>query len=279
MDRGTEARSKYPRRRKHGGWKLRFFFHVLIVAVVFVIGVLVGKLCQTSRAESVAAIGEEGMGMKTERGTEMKRLPSSATVLDVNFIDQRGAYPTGCESVTAVMALNYVGIDIAVEEFIDNYLPQAPEPWADEYGLYHSCHPAEAFMGSPYSEDGWGCYAPVIQSAAGKVLEDRESGRKVRDLTGESLETLCRDYIDKGVPVMIWATMWMDQAKYGPEIIVEETGERYDWISPEHCLLLVGEDKENYYFNDPLEGKAAGYNKASVEAAYAALGTQALVIE
>lgn len=270
MERVSEPRSRHAKRRKNRNWKLRFLVHFLAAAAVFAAGMLVGgKLSQTSRAES----GWETGGM------EMENLQSGTAVLDVNFIDQREKYPTGCESVTAVMALKHAGINITVEEFIDSYLPQGPEPWADENGFYHSCHPAEAFMGSPYSEDGWGCYAPVIQTAAEAVLGDRQSGRQVRDLNGQSLEALCRDYIDKGVPVMIWATMWMAQAKYGPEIIVEDTGERFDWISPEHCLLLVGENEESYFFNDPLEGKAVGYKKASVEAAYAALGSQALVIE
>ncbi len=50
------------------------------------------------------------------------------------FIDQRDKYPTGCESVTAVMALQYAGVDITVEEFIDNYLPQGNAPYTREDG-------------------------------------------------------------------------------------------------------------------------------------------------
>ena len=48
--------------------------------------------------------------------------------LDAPFIDQREKYPTGCESVTAVMALQYAGVDVTVEEFIDGYLPQGEAP-------------------------------------------------------------------------------------------------------------------------------------------------------
>ena len=58
-----------------------------------------------------------------------------------------------------------------------------------------------------------------------------------------------------------------------------ENGGTLDWLSPEHCLLLVGADSENYYFNDPLEGKAVAYPRDSTERAYQALGEQALVIE
>ena len=45
-----------------------------------------------------------------------------------------------------------------------------------------------------------------------------------------------------------------------------------------HCVLLVGYDENNYFFNDPMAKKIQGYSKASVEKAYAALGKQAIVI-
>lgn len=51
-----------------------------------------------------------------------------STLLDAPFIDQRDKYPTGCESVTAVMALQYAGVEVSVEEFIDGYLPQGNTP-------------------------------------------------------------------------------------------------------------------------------------------------------
>ena len=54
--------------------------------------------------------GGQGMGVETSCVRQ---------VLDAPFIDQREKYPTGCESVSAVMALQYAGVDITVEEFID----------------------------------------------------------------------------------------------------------------------------------------------------------------
>ena len=34
---------------------------------------------------------------------------------------------------------------------------------------------------------------------------------------------------------------------------LQDTGETFTWISNEHCMLLVGYDEENYYFNDPYD--------------------------
>ena len=42
--------------------------------------------------------------------------------IDVPYIDQSRKYPTGCESVSAVMLLRFLGYDISPDEFIDKYL-------------------------------------------------------------------------------------------------------------------------------------------------------------
>ena len=42
-------------------------------------------------------------------------------LIRVPYIDQTKDYPTGCESVSAVMLLHYLGIPISVDAFIENY--------------------------------------------------------------------------------------------------------------------------------------------------------------
>ena len=49
------------------------------------------------------------------------------TKIKVPYIDQSGRYPTGCESVTAVMLLRYLGCDITVDEFY----PELPQVQGD----------------------------------------------------------------------------------------------------------------------------------------------------
>ena len=43
-------------------------------------------------------------------------------VIDVPYLDQSVHYPTGCESVSAVMLLRYLGYEMSVDEFIEQYL-------------------------------------------------------------------------------------------------------------------------------------------------------------
>ena len=43
-------------------------------------------------------------------------------IIQVPYIDQSVKNPTGCESVSTVMLLQYLGYEITVDEFIENYL-------------------------------------------------------------------------------------------------------------------------------------------------------------
>ena len=190
----------------------------------------------------------------------------NSKIIQAPFISQLGKYPTGCESVTTVMALNHIGIDISVDKFIDSYLTKTGVPF----------DPNISFGGNPRYTSGYGCYAPVIKKALDKAL----SGQKytAKQLYGVSLKNLCSNYIDKGIPVILWATMYMNT----PYISSTWTynGKTINWIAPEHCLLLVGYDSSHYFFNDPLTYQPQTYySKSSVEVAYKGLNYQAIVLE
>lgn len=193
-------------------------------------------------------------------------------ISDVPFISQVGTYPTGCESVSAVMACRYAGISIDVNTFIDSYLPRASFTYKD--GKMYGWHPDNYFMGDPYTSNGFGCYAPCIEKAVRKFLP---GGYTLRNTTGMSLSSLCSQYIDKGIPVVVWATMSMNPPTQGRQWILKENGSMFQWIGREHCLVLTGYDSRYYYFNDPLRGKIK-YEKAVVETRYSQLGKQSLVV-
>lgn len=198
------------------------------------------------------------------------------TLISAPYINQVRFYPTGCESVSAVMALRYAGINISPVEFIDKYLDMGEAPIEGPDGKLYGCDPWEAFPGDPYSSEGFGCYAPVIVNALNKSIDSDKYA--VNALYGRSLGELCSKYIDNGVPVILWATMEMKQAAWGKKWSVQETGRRIDWIVPMHCLLLVGYDDNYYYFNDPQTSKMQAYEKQATEAAYAAMYSQAVAV-
>ena len=170
------------------------------------------------------------------------------TRIEVPYIDQSLKYPTGCESVSAVMLLHFLGYDISVDEFIDKCLDcKAME---NRKGQLYGPDPNKFFCGSPYDPDSFGCYPPVLMRALQKAAGDRY---EFVDETGTSVEKLLRDYIDRNMPVIFWACINMRKEITGPSWKLLDTDDDFTWISNEHCMLLVGYDDEGYWFNDPYD--------------------------
>lgn len=195
--------------------------------------------------------------------------------IEVPYLDQSGAYPTGCESVSAVMLLQYLGYDISVDTFIEQYLEK--EDFEEREGVWYGPDPRTHFCGSPYDEDSFGCYAPVICKALEQILGD---AYEVSDRTGTEIDILIREYIDREMPVVFWACINMREPITGPQWKLKETGETFTWISNEHCMLLVGYDEEGYYFNDPYDNNGViRYPKDVVKDRYKAQHMQAVGVK
>ena len=184
-------------------------------------------------------------------------------IIEAPYIDQSPRWPTGCESVSAVMLLRHLGYDITVDEFIENDLEM--QDFREENGEIFGPDPRKYFCGSPYDPDAFGCYAPVIVNALSKVFAG-EWKYEAADETGTSEKELLEKYIDRGMPVIFWACIDMREPVTGPQWRLRDTGEWFTWISNEHCMLLVGYDDEKYYFNDPHNGNGlTGYARDIVE--------------
>lgn len=218
----------------------------------------------------------EGMELETETQAvsrtleEDREIPRPDVLIDVPYINQSEDWPTGCESVTAVMLLRFLGIDISVDAFIETCLKS--EPMEYRGNLMYGPDPRKAFAGTPYDSDSFGCYAPVIQEALEKALRMDQEGAgsrarwEVRDLTGVPTEELLSEYIDHGMPVIFWATIDLHESMRGPTWIIPDTGGKFIWTSYEHCMLLVGYDDDKYYFNDPWNNHGViGYDRELVE--------------
>lgn len=196
-------------------------------------------------------------------------------ILQVPYIDQSKKWPTGCESVSAVMLLNHLGIGIGVDDFIREHLNTRPFETRD--GVLYGANPRLQFAGSPYDADSFGCYAPVIKAALESALGP---GWQVVDETGKSLPALCAEYIDEGMPVVTWACINMREPITGPDWCLLDTGEPFTWISNEHCMLLVGYDEESYIFNDPHENNGViHYPRPLTEARHRAQYSQAVGVK
>ena len=181
----------------------------------------------------------------------MKQLP-------VPFIGQGHSLPTGCESVSAAMALQYLGFSVTAEDFARDHLSSAPF-YRDTGGVWHGPDPRRAFVGDPHDPDALGCWAPAIKSGMSRFLaglaRDKAGIYRVRNETGAELGYLCRRYIDRGIPVLIWISIDLRPTVNGPWYRTEPEGQPFMWISNEHCVVLSGYDREHYICCDPWEDR------------------------
>ena len=227
-------------------------------------------LCRIALFSVVASLvmlgGCFGNNSKTPSSSVGSESAPEEMLLSAKHIYQLDKWPTGCESVSAVMALESADVNVTVDDFIDNYLNCTSRPF----------DPEKSFGGDPRSQSGKGCYAPVIKAALDKALKG--TGLAARQLKGLTVKELCEKYIAKGTPVIFWGTLDMAEPFEGDSWEFE--GKKITWIRPEHCLLLVGYNADSYIFCDPMrEEDVTYYPKAAVETAYKALYSQAVVIE
>lgn len=185
--------------------------------------------------------------------------------------------PTGCESVAAVTALCYWNVNITAEKFINSYLPK--EDFYRKNGGIYGPDPHRAFAGDPYSS-GLGCFSEVIVTALSKMKNQNMQGMQgltIKNVSGTECGEL-EKYIAKDIPVVFWATINMRAPSDGMKYKLSDNS-TYTWKAGEHCLLLIGYDRENYFFCDPLQGGAVvSYGKTLVKTRYEQMGKQAVVM-
>ena len=226
---------------------------MLLALLAFFGGLRAAALLLPSGAGAMHTAARDAAGLFAPSTAEG---PEKSPVLEVPALSQTD-WPTGCESVSAVMALNWAGADLTVEDFVYGFLPM-DELWMDAGGQLCGPSPADTFIGDPAGR-GYGCFAPVLARA------------------GSPLSELACAYLRHNIPVVIWATMEMRPVEAGTQWMLPD-GEVFTWPSGEHCLLLVGETAEGYLLNDPRAGETVCYDKELVRRRYESLGSQAVAL-
>ncbi len=192
-------------------------------------------------------------------------------IKDMKLMGQFPDYPTGCESVAAVNLMNYYGIDISVDEFIDEHLKKDLTFYYKD-GKSYGPSPYEYFLGDPRTDKSWGCMSPVIVEAMKKSTDS------AKGINNRSLEELCNEYVAYGNPVLVWVSIHMLDISYTSSWYLDEET-LFSWPNNEHCMILIGYDDWYYYFNDPYVPAIVRYKKELAEDRFSTLGKQAIVIE
>ncbi len=220
----------------------------------------------------------------TEPPTEGMTLPApmenppASVMLDVPYYSQKGLLPTGCELVSAKMLMEYYDVVLDINTIVDNTTSMYPKGID---GRSYAPTPYEAFIGSPRDETSFGCFPPVIVEMMNKLLPEQYTAI---DTTGTELSDLAETYLTRDIPVLVWATISMLETYPGISwYLFDENGnttdEIYYWPANEHCLVLVGYDSQNYYFNDPYGGRGlVSFSRALVETRFADIGKFSVVV-
>lgn len=217
-------------------------------------------------------------GVKATAFISVYNICAASHLINVPIILQGEEFLNGCESVSAVMSLNYAGINIDVKTFIDKYLDwKYFERDENDDKARYGYSPWKIYNGYPCDVSGSYCYSPVIVSAMKKFVNPYYY--KIDELRGKSMMQLCSDYVSKDIPVIVWVTEEM-QELYAEDFswLDIDTNEQYVLMRPIHCMLLVGYDQNYYYFNDSLKGKSIKYPRNESDTAYEALFMQAIAV-
>ena len=179
----------------------------------------------------------------------------------ISYIDQNSVLPSGCEIVSLTSILNAMGSSLDAKTIYD--------------GGYVTGDGSNDMVNS-YAGDAYSSGAgmpPIIVEAGNKALADSGiSNWGFSDATGSSIDDLLA-YTSRGLPVLVWTTMGMDQPIYTGEM-----AGNYPWYSNEHCVVLYGSEGDSLLVMDPLEGLVER-NKADFEQIYNACGNMAAVLE
>ncbi|BED91522.1 MAG: C39 family peptidase [Candidatus Improbicoccus pseudotrichonymphae] len=241
-------------------------------------------LCATPNLILSAKASNEHLSSIT---SEIQTTEMPTKLISVPYINQNEIV-FGCEAVSSTMLLQYYGYEISEKDFTDNYLIR--KNWyKDDNGQAYGPDPHAAYSGDPYIEYGENCgfgsFAPSTAKSIGRVLDDTK--HEVKNTTGVSLIDLKKNYIDKDTPVLIWTTMGMEETSCGRSWIINyidenspyKIGDEFTWMRNEHCLVFVGYDDNNYYFNDPYKNHGLiHYEKDLVNQRFLEMGKQSVVI-
>ncbi len=201
---------------------------------------------------------------------------NSDKILSVKNIQQKPELQSGCEVTAATILLNYFGYDVTKTDLLP-FLPSDSD-FFEMNGKQYGPNPWKTFAGSP-DTDRYGCYAPVISNLLNDYLLTVDGRHVAYNLTGLSVDKLYK-CVDAGLPVIVWVTTGMAEPSGGKSWYLIDTGENYQWILKEHCMVLIGHTQTQAVFSDPYDTRGTvSYDKALFEHRYQQLFSQAVAMQ
>ena len=197
--------------------------------------------------------------------------------IHVETISQSPNWPKGSSAVCAVMLLRHLGMQIQVDEFIDNFLPQSKIRYRD--GILYGPDPDLKFAGSPYDPKSFGCYPGAMVRALNECFAQKGMLYRAEDATGIRTTELLREGIDNDIPVLYWVTEDLQLPRLELSWTIKETDRKVNWYANTMCALLTGYGDETLVFAMP--GPTAGVEEVNRKLAvkrHAELGKRTVLV-
>ena len=207
------------------------------------------------------------------------KLQYSYIINNFPLVKQNPDYPNGCEVASATMLLNYAGIDITMEEYVDSFLPKAEV--YENNGVRFGPDPSEFYAGDPSSEKGgWGTFLPVIKNSIYTIFKKMLPEDTVGHVYTSDDKRPLEEYVQSGNPVLVWTTTDYSEVKEVYEWFSYDKSKTYTYPKNAHVVVIVGMDKDYYFINDPLKDeKNIKVPREKFNKSYDSMGRQALYIE
>lgn len=207
--------------------------------------------------------------------TEEGKLEIKKVYIDVATLMQKPELPNGCEIVSLTAVLNYYGYDISKTTMSDEYLPK--QSFAIKNGKLYGSDPYKAYSGNPRDLKGaFFSYAPPIIEAGKSYFENVGGKHSIEDISGSSREEIMQ-YLDQGIPVVVWTTLDLSKPKIKYGWYLNETNEYFNAPVNLHVVVLNGYEGNMVHVMNPLEGQIT-YNADTFFKSYEEMGKHALVV-
>ena len=171
----------------------------------------------------------------------------------VELILQNPELPNGCEVTSLAMLLTSAGFPVDHVKLYQQYLPTKEFTYSKNQRLGPS--PNEFYVGDASSRTGgWYCFESPIIEAGNAWIQANGGGGRMLSLTGISQSELDQ-YARDETPVAVWVTMDHMPPVYTDSFSwILPSGERYIPYNNLHCVVLAGEEGEQYRIADPMNG-------------------------
>ena len=176
-------------------------------------------------------------------------------------------YPTGCESAALTILLNYWNENVTIEE-VAGLLKKGDAPHY-ENNVRYGGNPYIEFIGNPTDQNSYCVYDKPIEEIANKLKPEIINGR------GMSLNEVLQ-IVKQNRPVIVWNTMDLKVPYISDTWIYKPTGERINWLSSLHAIVIIGYTETNVIVSDSLTGTIRYFDKNIFENRYNAFGKRAL---